>query len=76
MAGIWYRAVIARLRRDASGSAGPALAVFDLDQDHGAPPQALAGLLGGKGAGLAEMRRVLRLPVPPGFVIGAPLCRQ
>lgn len=31
-------------------------------------------LLGGKGAGLLDMRQRLGLPVPPGFVIGTPLC--
>ncbi|MEU3795257.1 pyruvate, phosphate dikinase [Streptomyces fructofermentans] len=34
----------------------------------------LAGLLGGKGANLAEMTR-LGLPVPPGFVISTEACR-
>jgi pyruvate,orthophosphate dikinase len=32
--------------------------------------------LGGKGAGLVEMRQQLGLPVPPGFVLGTALCRQ
>ncbi|MGO4600563.1 pyruvate, phosphate dikinase [Terrabacter sp. 2YAF2] len=34
----------------------------------------MAGLLGGKGAGLAEMSR-LGLPVPPGFIITTEACR-
>ncbi|MEE8246829.1 MAG: PEP/pyruvate-binding domain-containing protein, partial [Alphaproteobacteria bacterium] len=34
---------------------------------------AMAGLLGGKGAGLAEMAR-LGLPVPPGFTITTEVC--
>ncbi|GAA2741167.1 pyruvate, phosphate dikinase [Terrabacter aerolatus] len=34
----------------------------------------MAGLLGGKGAGLAEMSR-LGLPVPPGFVVTTEACR-
>ena len=32
-------------------------------------------LLGGKGANLAEMTRVLELPVPPGFTITTDACR-
>src|SRR5438309_9864028 len=32
-------------------------------------------LLGGKGANLAEMTSVLRLPVPPGFTITTDACR-
>ena len=35
----------------------------------------LRQLLGGKGAGLVEMRR-LGIPVPAGFVLGTPLCRR
>ncbi|MFC4945768.1 PEP/pyruvate-binding domain-containing protein [Pseudonocardia sp. GCM10023141] len=50
--------------------------VYPFDHDHGAPPRTLAELLGGKGAGLAEMTTVLGLPVPPGFTIGIPLCRD
>ena len=34
----------------------------------------MAGLLGGKGAGLAEMSR-LGLPVPPGFIVTTEACR-
>ena len=34
----------------------------------------MAGLLGGKGAGLAEMTR-LGLPVPPGFIVTTEACR-
>ncbi|GAA2148790.1 pyruvate phosphate dikinase [Humibacillus xanthopallidus] len=36
--------------------------------------RSMAGLLGGKGAGLAEMTR-LGLPVPPGFIITTEACR-
>jgi pyruvate,orthophosphate dikinase len=50
--------------------------VYAFDHDHGVPPRTLAELLGGKGAGLAEMTSVLGLPVPPGFTIGIPLCRD
>ncbi|MGI9032343.1 MAG: pyruvate, phosphate dikinase [Acidimicrobiales bacterium] len=35
----------------------------------------LKGLLGGKGANLAEMTSVLELPVPPGFTISTDACR-
>jgi pyruvate,orthophosphate dikinase len=45
---------------------------------HDAPPldsAKLRRLLGGKGAGLVEMRR-LGAPVPAGFVLGTPLCGQ
>src|SRR5688500_4959319 len=35
----------------------------------------LKDLLGGKGANLAEMTSVLRLPVPPGFTISTDACR-
>ena len=33
-------------------------------------------LLGGKGANLAEMTSVLKLPVPPGFTISTDACRE
>jgi len=36
----------------------------------------LKDLLGGKGANLAEMTSVLRLPVPPGFTISTDACRH
>jgi pyruvate,orthophosphate dikinase len=36
----------------------------------------LKGLLGGKGANLAEMTSVLELPVPPGFTITTTACRR
>ena len=51
-----------------------ATAVFAFDHAHARPPRELAGLLGGKGAGLAEMTSVLGLPVPPGFTLALPLC--
>ena len=35
-----------------------------------------AALLGGKGAGLVEMRQRLDLPVPPGFIITTAVCRE
>ncbi|MGD9988489.1 pyruvate, phosphate dikinase [Pseudonocardia sp.] len=48
--------------------------VFAFDHPHSVTPRELAGLLGGKGAGLAEMTSVLGLPVPPGFTVGLPVC--
>jgi pyruvate,orthophosphate dikinase len=49
--------------------------VFDFDHPHAEPPMQLKDLLGGKGANLAEMTSVLRLPVPPGFTISTAACR-
>src|SRR3954453_16371632 len=49
--------------------------VYTFDHDHGAAARDLAGLLGGKGAGLAEMTAALGLSVPPGFTISVPVCR-
>jgi len=43
--------------------------VFPFDHPHALPAPALRALLGGKGAGLAEMTRGLGLRVPPGFTI-------
>jgi pyruvate,orthophosphate dikinase len=53
-----------------------ALGVYSFDHDHGRSPRELMDLLGGKGAGLAEMSSVLRLPVPPGFTIAVPVGRR
>jgi pyruvate,orthophosphate dikinase len=53
---------------------GPKRAVFPFDHDHGVPARTLTGLLGGKGAGLAEMTTALGLPVPPGFTITVETC--
>lgn len=50
--------------------------VYAFDHDHGIPARELAHLLGGKGAGLAEMTRTLGIGVPPGFTVSLPLCRQ
>jgi pyruvate, orthophosphate dikinase len=50
-------------------------AVHPFDHDHGVPARALAELLGGKGAGLAEMTTALGLPVPPGFTVTVETCR-
>jgi len=49
------------------------LPVFGLDDVPALPSGDLRQLLGGKGAGLVEMRR-LSIPVPPAFVLGTPLC--
>ncbi len=49
--------------------------VFDFDHKHSRPPMEAKDLLGGKGANLAEMTSVLRLPVPPGFTISTDACR-
>src|SRR3954468_19874690 len=43
--------------------------VFAFDHKHRRPPMEMKDLLGGKGANLAEMTSVLRLPVPGGFTI-------
>lgn len=50
--------------------------IFAFDHDHGRAPADLAGLLGGKGAGLAEMSSALGLAVPHGFTIGVPVCQE
>ena len=49
--------------------------VYAFDHRHRKPPMSLKDLLGGKGANLAEMTSVLRLPVPPGFTITTDACR-
>ncbi len=49
--------------------------VFAFDHKHRKPPMSLKDLLGGKGANLAEMTSVLKLPVPPGFTISTDACR-
>jgi len=63
------RVAIEDVARDPSGW------VFAFDHPHAAPPHELTHLLGGKGAGLAEMTSGLGLPVPPGFTISLPLCQ-
>ena len=42
--------------------------VYSFDQKHRRQPMQMKDLLGGKGANLAEMTSVLKLPVPPGFL--------
>ena len=50
--------------------------VYSFDQKHRRPPMQMKDLLGGKGANLAEMTSVLKLPVPPGFTISTDACRD
>ena len=54
----------------------PVPLIYALDHPHRRPPRELADLLGGKGANLAEMASVLKLPVPPGFTIVTAACRR
>jgi pyruvate, orthophosphate dikinase len=49
--------------------------VYDFDHRYRRPPMEMKDLLGGKGANLAEMTSVLKLPVPPGFTISTDACR-
>ena len=49
--------------------------VYGFDHRHPRHPMELKGLLGGKGANLAEMSSVLGLPVPPGFTISTEACQ-
>ena len=48
---------------------------YSFDHKHRRPPMEYKDLLGGKGANLAEMTSVLKLPVPPGFTISTDACR-
>ena len=50
--------------------------VYSFDHKHKNPPMEYKDLLGGKGANLAEMTSVLKLPVPPGFTISTDACRE
>jgi pyruvate, orthophosphate dikinase len=50
--------------------------VFDFYHEHPHPPMEMKDLLGGKGANLAEMTSVLKLPVPHGFTISTDACRS
>jgi pyruvate, orthophosphate dikinase len=49
--------------------------VYAFDHKHRRPPMDMKDLLGGKGANLAEMTSVLKLPVPPGLTISTDACR-
>ena len=50
--------------------------VYDFDHIHAISGTELCQLLGGKGAGLVEMRQNLGLPVPAGFVLSTKLCHR
>ena len=50
--------------------------VFGFDHKHRKPPMSMKDLLGGKGANLAEMMTVLKLPVPHGFTVTTDACRD
>jgi pyruvate,orthophosphate dikinase len=52
------------------------LPVYDLDHIHNCSGFELRQRLGGKGAGLVEMRQKFSLPVPHAFVLSTALCRQ
>ncbi|HKU07729.1 MAG TPA: pyruvate, phosphate dikinase [Bradyrhizobium sp.] len=52
------------------------LPVYELDHIHDCSAAELRQRLGGKGAGLVEMRQKLSLPVPRAFVLSTALCRQ
>jgi len=49
--------------------------VISIDEELDLDRMATVALLGGKGAGLAEMRQVLGLPVPPAVVVTTEACR-
>jgi len=49
--------------------------VYAFDHKHRRAPMEMKDLLGGKGANLAEMMTVLKLPVPHGFTITTDACR-
>ncbi|MFP5488470.1 MAG: pyruvate, phosphate dikinase, partial [Acidimicrobiia bacterium] len=50
--------------------------VYAFDHKHRKSPMTYKDLLGGKGANLAEMTTVLKLPVPPGFMVSTDACRD
>jgi pyruvate,orthophosphate dikinase len=50
--------------------------IYSFDHAHRKPPKDLKDLLGGKGANLAEMTSVLKLPVPHGFTVTTDACRD
>ncbi len=54
----------------------PVSYVYSFSHKHRRPPMECKDLLGGKGANLAEMTSVLKLPVPPGFTISTDACRD
>ncbi len=60
----------------APSSASEKQYVYLFAHNHHTPPKELKDLLGGKGANLAEMTTVLKLPVPPGFTVTTEACRH
>lgn len=50
--------------------------IYAFDHKHRRPPMEMKDLLGGKGANLAEMTSVLKLPVPAGFTITTETCLE
>lgn len=50
--------------------------IYAFDHKHRKSPMGLKDLLGGKGANLAEMMSVLKLPVPHGFTVTTDACRD
>jgi pyruvate, orthophosphate dikinase len=50
--------------------------IYAFDHPHAERATELADLLGGKGAGLAEMTSALGINVPPGFTISVPVCHR
>ena len=50
--------------------------IYAFDHKHRQAPMNMKDLLGGKGANLAEMMTVLKLPVPHGFTVTTDACRD
>ncbi|MEK7295370.1 MAG: PEP/pyruvate-binding domain-containing protein, partial [Actinomycetota bacterium] len=50
--------------------------IYAFDHKHRKSPMNMKDLLGGKGANLAEMMSVLKLPVPHGFTVTTDACRD
>jgi pyruvate,orthophosphate dikinase len=50
--------------------------IYPFDHKHRKSPMNMKDLLGGKGANLAEMMSVLKLPVPHGFTVTTDACRD
>jgi pyruvate,orthophosphate dikinase len=50
--------------------------IYTFDHPHQGHARELTDLLGGKGAGLAEMTSALGINVPPGFTISVPVCQR
>jgi pyruvate, orthophosphate dikinase len=62
-------------KKTAAKKAAAAAFTYSFDHKHKVQPMTLKDLLGGKGANLAEMTTVLKLPVPSGFTISTDACR-